>query len=142
VRRLAAAALLVALLAGCGQPTMSRAAAGELQRDVAAIRAAAEDGRRYLVKQRLNALAEEVARLLRRGEIDPAAAAEILDSIDVVRAALPLVPAPSPTVVDTPTPTPEDGDGGEDGGGGEGEGNAYGKDKDGGKGDGGHGNDD
>jgi hypothetical protein len=137
VKRGPIAAILVALtLTSCGDPSMSRAVARDLRRDVAAIRAAVEDGRAFLAKQRLTALNEQVVQLLDRGRIDGATAAEIAESIDVVRAALPSLPAPGPTVVETPSPSPPE-DGGD-----EGEGNAYGKDKGEGHGDEGHGNDD
>ena len=142
MRRHAIAAVLVALtLTSCGDPSMPRATSRELRTDVAAIRQAVEDGRKVLARQRLDALAGTVGQLLDEGVIDPAAAGDILESIDLVRAALPSMPAPSPSVAPTTTPPPVDED--DEGGG---NGNAYGKDKDkddgGGNGNQGHGNDD
>jgi hypothetical protein len=136
-RTLVAIALGACLvLAGCGT-SMPRPVSRDLQARVAGVRTAVEDGRRFLAKQRLLQLAEEVARLMDGGVLDEGTGLEIIEAIGQVRSVLSLAPEPSPTVAETTAPPPPpDEDGGEGGGKGKG------KDKGNGDGDEGHGNDD
>ncbi|HET9672722.1 MAG TPA: hypothetical protein VFQ40_07725 [Actinomycetota bacterium] len=131
-RAIAAVALAACLaLAGCGSST-PRPVSRDLQARVGDVRAAVEDGRAFLARQRLLRLAAEVTRLMDGGVLDEGTGLEILDAIGEVRAALSLAPEPSPTVTQTTAPPPPP----------EGEGKGKGKGKGKGHGDDGHGNDD
>jgi hypothetical protein len=129
MRRVTTALAISALLLGaCGEATLPRAVADDLQGSVDRIRLAVETGQVVTARVRLERLAAEVTSLLERGVIDQRMALGVLESAEAVRAALRLVPSPSPTERPSPSPTPE-------------EGNGDGKGKDKGHGDEGDGND-
>jgi hypothetical protein len=143
VRRIVIGLATVAFAASaCGEPSIPRPAASGLQRRVANVRAAVETGDVELAAGRLTALARRVGRLLERGVIDDAAAIEILDAIEAVRAALPLAPAGTADPAVTPTASPSPPEVPTEEGGGDEEGKKEGHGKGEGHGDEGHGNDD
>jgi hypothetical protein len=117
VRRAAAALALVAVLTGaCGRGDLSPEAAQDLQRQVAAVRAAAEAGKPVLARTRLQGLTSTVDSLVDQGLLNDQRAIEIVRAADAVRAQLSLLPRASPS--ESPSPVVEEGkDPGEDPGG-------------------------
>lgn len=134
MKRLAVASLAALVLAGCGEPSIPRAASQDLQARVATIREALEGRRPSLARQQLTRLTRDVRGLLRRDVITEATGIEILEAAEAVRALVSLAPQPSPTVTETTTAPPPPPDEDDDEGEGEGEGHGHDEDKEKGEG--------
>lgn len=134
----AAAALVSALLAGCGSDDelITSTTADSLHAQVRAVREAVADGQTGRAESAVTNLRNDLRRLADAGELDPADALVLLTQVDRIAAGL--EPAATPTPTPTPTPRPaSSGSSGSTGGNGEespGNGKPKGKPSDNGKG--------
>lgn len=130
-----AAALVSALLAGCGSgdESISDTAADALHGQVDAVRAAVAEGRDPVAKAAVARLRESIRNLASSGELNPEDALVLLAQVDRIATQVDKRATPTPTPRPTPTPTPADGTGGGADSGspdvGEGKGKAKGKGK-------------
>ena len=137
MRRLAFAFAAAALLGGaCGQSSLSRDVAEDLQQQVALIRRAAEAGRPVQVRAHVETLTSDVSALVEQGRLEEDRALEIAAAAEALEARIGLIPRTTATRSPIPSPSVDEDEGEGDGESGKGKGN--------GKGNGGegHGNDD
>lgn len=135
-----AAALVSALLAGCGSgdETIASSTADTLHSQVQAVREAVAEGRNGAAESAAANLREDIRELANAGEIDADDALVLLTQVDRIAAELETraTPTPKPTPKPTPAPVPVtnsgggDGDDGDDEGNGKAKGNGKGKGKD------------
>jgi hypothetical protein len=102
------ALIAVAVIGACGDAGISSTASADLERRVAAVRAAAETGDRDEAASKLQGLQRALEIHVENGEVSKARAADILASVRTVEERLALLPAPSEDIDPTPPDAAED----------------------------------
>ncbi|WP_435769010.1 hypothetical protein [Nocardioides sp. SYSU DS0651] len=103
---LAACAVVLALLSGCGSDPAPAEALPQLDRMLTAVDEAMAERRYGAARNRIDALVAEVREARESGDLDPQQADRVLAAAAVLRNALPAPPKPSPTPSPKPAPEP------------------------------------
>ena len=99
--------IVAILVSSCGRSEAPAGFEAKLQDQVASIRTLAEEGKPGLARAALENLVTSVTTRLDRGLIDEGWALQILESAQVVKVQLRLLPAPSESEAPDPSPIQE-----------------------------------